>query len=92
MASSNTLKNTILALFQDNVDNEISAADMRTFIEAIFEKEETIIKIATEADLVPNNTNIYEGTLVAIYNEPTNQGLWLSTVNQPTLISELIKL
>ena len=90
--TNNTIKDQVLALFQDNANNDISAADMRVYIEAIFaSKEEIIVKVATELDLPTNNTNIYEGSLVVIYNDTTN-GLYLSTINQLTSIGDLIKI
>ncbi len=90
--TNNTTKDEILALFPDNADNEISAADIRVYINAIFEKEEKIIKIDNLVNLAANNTNIYEGSLVIFYNDTNNQGLYLSIVNQPELLSELIKI
>ena len=91
--TNNTIKDQVLALFQDNNDNEISAADMRVYIEAIFNsKEEVITKIALASDLASNKDGIYEGSLVIIYNDGNNSGLYLSTINQPTLLSDLIKI
>ena len=88
-----SLKNDILALFQDNFNNEISAQDMRTYIEAIFdEKEEPVIKIPTLAVLASNNTKIYEGSLVVVYNDLTNTGIYLSKINQPAAVTDLWKL
>ena len=95
MASSNNTKDQILALFPDNNNFEIAAADMRTYVEAIFsDKEVIIIKIKSIADLAANNANIYEGSLVVIYNDIDNNnvGIYLSTTNQPTDISELIQI
>ncbi len=90
--TNNTIKDQIIALFQDNADNEISAADMRIYIEAIFNsKEEIITKIALETDLPSSNDNIYEGSLVIIYNDGETSGLYLSTTNQPTF-GDLIKI
>ena len=89
--TNNTTKNDILELFPDNATNDISAADMRVYIEAIFEKEEKIIKIALVSDLAAN-TNIYEGSLVVIYNDGDNSGLYLSIINQPNSITHLIKI
>jgi len=93
--SNNDLKDQILALFPDNNNYEITAADMRIYIEAIFgDKEVVIIKIRNLSDLPANNSNIYEGSLVVIYSDVNsdNIGLYLSKVNQPTNPSDLIQL
>lgn len=91
--TNNTIRDEILGLFDDNANNEISAADMRTYINAIFaSKEEIVTKISTATDLAANNTNIYEGSLIIVYNDGVNTGLYLSPVNQPTDITELIKI
>ena len=87
-----TTKDQIIALFQDNLDNEISASDMRVYIEAIFDtKEEIITKINTFDDLLANNTHIYEGSLVVIYSG-VDTGLYLSIINQPQAITDFIKI
>ncbi len=91
--TNNDTRDQIIALFPDNFDNEISAQDMRTYINAIFDtKEELTVKIATATDISLYNANIYEGSMVIIFNDAENTGIYLSTVNQPTNISELIKL
>lgn len=92
--TNNTIKDQVLSLFHDNSNNEISAADMRVYIEAIFNsKEEKIVKINALANLAANNSKIYEGTLVIIYgDEASYNGVYLSKVNQPTLILDLIKI
>ena len=65
MASSNTLKDQILTLFPDNNNKEISAADMRIFVEAIFNnKEELVIKATDEADMKLKKANIFENSVV----------------------------
>ena len=94
MASNNNLKDQILALFPDNNNFEITAADIRTYVEAIFsDKEVVVIKLRNLSDLAANNANIYEGSLVVIYQDadPNNVGIYLSTTNQPTSPSELIQ-
>jgi len=93
--TNNDTKDRVLALFPDNNEYDISAGDMRAYIEAIFsDKEVQVIKIATSNDIPFNNTNIYEGSLVVIYRgtTPDEKGLYLSTINQPLDISQLIRI
>jgi len=93
--TNNTVKDSILTLFPDNNTNEISAADMRTYVEGVFaDKEVKVSKINTLSNLAANNANIYEGTLVVVYRDNIvgNIGLYISTVNQPTSSSELIQI
>jgi len=91
MASNNNTKQIILDLFIDNVTNDISASDMRSFINSSFDtKEEIIIKIDTLNNLSANNSNIYEGSLVIIWNDKPNNGVYLSVINQPLDINDLI--
>lgn len=92
--TNNNLKDQILALFPDNNNFEITAADMRTYVEAIFsDKEVVVIKIRSMSDLAANNANIYEGSLLVVYNDsnPENIGIYLSKVNQPTSPADLIQ-
>lgn len=89
--TNNTTEQDIVALFPDNVDNEISAESMRTAVNGIFtDRQETVVKISDFTELSILN-NIYEGTLVVVY---TGQdiGLWLSKINQPQLSADLIKI
>lgn len=88
MASSNNLKNQILALFPDNNNKEISAADMRVFVNAVFDnKEEIVVKIPGAADIKLNKDRIFEKTIVIL--ESSDKGIWLSRVNNPISISQL---
>jgi len=94
MSSNNNLKDQVLALFPDNNNFEITAQDMRLYIEAIFgDKEVVIIKIKQMSDLAFNNSRIYEGSMVVIYNDanPDRVGIYLSKVNQPTVETDLIQ-
>lgn len=93
--TNNDVKNQVLALFPDNANFEITASDMRMYVEAIFaDKEVVIIKIPTASDLAFHNANIFEGSLVVIYNDSTEGvvGIYMSMVNQPTLMTDLIQL
>jgi len=94
MASNNNLEDQVLTLFPDNLNNEITAADMRAYTTAIFgDKEVQIEKLDKLADLAFNNTYIYEGSLVVVYNDNIkNTGIYLSKENQPTLPTALVKL
>ena len=91
--TNNGTKDQILDLFPDNNEYEISARDMRTYIEAIFgDKEVQVIKIASASDIPFNNEHIYEGSLVVIYRGgDIETGLYISTINQPLDITQLIK-
>lgn len=89
--TNNTTEQDIIALFPDNVDNEISAEDMRTSINGIFtDRQENIVKIADFSELSILN-NIYESTLVVVYTG-IDKGLWLSIINQPQDSTNLIKI
>jgi len=95
MATNNFTKDDVLALFPDNANYEITAADMRQYVEAIFnDKEVVIVKIPTLSDLAFNNFSIYEGSLVVIYldSDPSLIGIYMSKINQPVIISDLIQL
>lgn len=94
MTQNNIIKNQILALFPDNNNYEITAADMRTYVEAIFNsKEEIIIKIDKMVDLISNNSNIYKDSIVAVTKDDENQsGLYVSKKDQPRSVLDLIKL
>lgn len=89
--TNNTTESDLISLFPDNTDNLISANNLRTCINGTFSNLETkIIKINSSSDL-PLNTNIFEGSLVVIYGLQ-DRGIYLSLVNQPQLLDNLIKL
>lgn len=93
--TNNTTKNQVIALFPDNNNQEISAADMRSYVEAIFSDKETkIIKINSLNNLAFNNSEIYEGSFVAIWGDGNQNriGLYISKINQPVILSDLIQL
>jgi len=93
MASSNTLKDQILALFPDNNNREISALDMRTFVDAVFDsKEELVIKVPTAADIKIQKLKIFEKSIVIIEEETANNGVYVSNVNNPISINQLTKI
>ena len=93
MASSNTLKDEILALFPDNLVQEISALDMRNYVHGIFDnKEELIVKVETAQDIKLNKLKIFEKSLISIYNDGPNNGLWMSTANNPIRLTQFIKI
>lgn len=93
MASSNTLKDQILALFPDNDSAEISALDMRTFVNAVFDsKEEIVVKVPTAADIKIQKADIFEKTLVVIENETANNGVYVSNANNPISLLQLTKI
>ena len=88
--TNNTTHQDVIDLFPDNVDNNISAGDMRTAFNGVFnDRSETIIKLETLGDLPLSD--IYEGTLIVVYSG-ADIGLWLSIINQPNSSSDLIKI
>lgn len=90
--TNNTTEQDLIDLFPDNTTNEISASDMRVTISSIFnDRQETINKVPTSADL-PIFTNIYEGSLVVIWDEPGRVGLYISKINQPQQFTDLLKI
>ncbi len=92
MASSNTLKDQILTLFPDNNNKEISAADMRIFVEAIFDnKEELVIKATDQADMKTQNAKIFENSVVLITHAGNESGVYVSRANQPISLLQLDK-
>lgn len=93
MASSNILKDQILELFPDNNTKEITAADMRIFVNSIFDsKEEFVQKIETADDIKLNNSKIFENSVVIIWNDYINNGVYISKANNPISILQLIKI
>lgn len=93
MASSNTLKDQILTLFPDNNTKEISAADMRIFVNSVFDnKEELVQKVETAADIKTNNAKIFWHSIVIIYNSIEDNGVYLSKANNPISILQLEKI
>ena len=90
MASSNTLKDQVLLLFPDNNNKEISAADMRIFVEAIFDnKEELVIKATDEADMKLKKANIFENSVVLITHSGEDNGVYVSRANNPISLLQL---
>ena len=87
--TNNTNKQAILNLFADNVSGEITASTMREFINSIFDDTQVIIKTfssleAFENALPEQRADIYEGSLIAITSsDPSEEGMYISTVNQP---------
>ena len=95
MASNNTTRDEVLALFPDNTNYEITAEDLRTYVNAIFsDKEVVILKLLNLSMLGANNTHIYEGSLVVIYGDADTSkiGIYLSKINQPIGEPDLIQL
>ncbi len=92
MASNNPAKDLILTLFPDNNTQEISAADMRIFVHSIFNtKEEIITKATDEQDMKSKNTRIYENSVVLITHADTENGVYISRVNNPISLLQLDK-
>lgn len=92
MASSNTLKDQILTLFPDNNNKEISAADMRIFVNAIFDnKEEIVIKAIDAADMRDQRAKIFESSVVLITHAGDESGVYVSRANNPISLLQLDK-
>ena len=81
------LKNKILNLFLDNLVNDITPADMRIFVNSIFDsKENTIRKLNLITDInriFP--TPIVKNDLVVVYDDFENNGIYLVQKDQPTV-------
>lgn len=81
------LKNKILNLFLDNLVNDITPADMRIFVNSIFDsKENTIRKLNLISDIsriFP--TPIIKNDLVVVYDDFENNGIYLVQKDQPTV-------
>lgn len=93
MASSNTLKDQVLLLFPDNNTKEISAADMRVFVESIFDnKEELVIKATDTADMKSQNAKIFENSVVLITGSGSENGVYVSRANNPISLAQLDKI
>jgi len=95
MASNNPSLDAALALFLDNIVGDITAQDMRIFVENVFnDKEVKINKFPEFSDLFASNTEVYEHSLVTIYDPhlKDEMGLYLSLANQPTAQSQFIKI
>ena len=88
-----TIKDSILALFDDNVVGAISAADMRIFVEAIFDSKENEIHVfdsilAVEVYRVNNEYPIEKFDIVVITdatnsNQITDRGLYIALKANP---------
>ena len=93
--TNNTTKDEVLALFPDNFTNDITAADMRTYVEAVFSDSEVYVnKIATLTNMPSQNENIYEGSIMIIWGDPNPNriGLYISKINQPLVLEDLIQI
>ena len=89
--TNNTTPQDVIDLFPDNTNNDISANNIRTAFSGVFtDRQENLVKILDFSEL-PILTNIYEGSLVVVYSGE-NIGLWLSTINQPQIEDDLIKI
>jgi len=95
MASNNISRDEALSLFLENINGDITAEDMRLFVNGIFDDKEVIIRKYQEFDdLITDNADVYEGSLVAIYGDNclSDLGIYMSLANQPTSSSQFKKL
>jgi len=90
MASNNDALERIYALLPDNDEQEISARDTRDSFTITFDnKEEFITKLEKISDLPTHNSKIFEGSVVTIYDDRANTGVYVSKINQPLDINDL---
>jgi hypothetical protein len=95
MASNNIKKKQILNQFQDNEVGNITAGNLRNFINSIFDDKEVIVKKfatldAFEASPIEDRQYIYEDSLVVISNSTDLEtGIYISLTNQPQSRSQL---
>lgn len=84
--TNNYTKNTLLTLFADNVNGNITAETLRTFISSTFDTTEVIVnKFQSLSHFEAQaNPTIWEGSLVVIYDStPAENGLYRALINQP---------
>lgn len=81
------LKDRILNLFLDNIVKDITAADMRTFVNAVFDgKENTIRKLDKIKDITRVfSVPIFKGDLIVVYNDPENNGIYMAMKDKPQI-------
>ncbi len=92
MASNNTRYNSTKNLFLDNTIGDITASDLRAFVDNIFiDSEVKTQKFKSIVNFESGDvSNVYEGTLVLFTEE--DKGLYISLSNQPASISLLVKI
>ena len=67
---ASTALDDILLLLPDNNTNDISALDMRDSFTITFEDREVLIrKFEKKSDIFADNSNIYLGSLVCVFND-----------------------
>jgi len=90
----NPTKDAVLALFPDNNTQEISAADIRTFVNAVFDvKEDLVIKLDLASDLILEKSRIFYRTIVIVENDTKElNGIYLSKVDNPINIVQCTKI
>ena len=86
---STQLKNDVLNLFPDNATGEISPADLREFVNTIFDSKENVIyKKNTSAEIPLDNTYVETNDLMVILNG-NDRGIYRVINNQPTDLNDL---
>lgn len=90
---SDLIQSQTIDLFPDNTVSAITAADLRTFVNNIFNyKEAVIIKIDKISNLGTNNLKIFKDSIVVVYDDGVDTGIYVSNINNPARIEDLSKL
>ena len=87
----NPIKDIILDLFSDNTNGDITASDMRTFVDGVWaDKERKINKYKLLNDAY-NDNNLYQLDIFIIVEEPldSKNGIYVSLINQPNNETEI---
>ena len=89
----NPIKDETLNLFPDNTDGDITASDMREFVNNVwFDKERKINKYPTLQDAF-SDSNLYQLDIFLITKEPvqSKNGIYVSLINQPNYENEIVQ-
>lgn len=92
MASNNNTQSSTRNLFLDNAVGDITAENLRTFVDNIFEDGEVNISKFTSLTNFESGdvSKVYEGSLVVCTEE--DKGLYISLSNQPTSRTFLVQI
>jgi hypothetical protein len=89
----NPIKDLILDLFADNTDGDITASDMRKFVEGVWaDKERKINKYKTLSEAL-SDPYLYQLDLFLIVDEPviSRNGIYVALINQPNNENEIVQ-
>jgi len=81
----NPIKDIILDLFSDNSNGDITASDMRQFVDGIWEDKERKINKYKTLNNAFQDTNLYQLDIFIIVEEiaDSKNGIYVSLINQP---------